>query len=172
MIDQQYLNEYYSTHWNRNPCSLNIKSGLRLLNKIKDNESVIDVGCGRNFFKGKIKNLIGIDPAFDEADVKCTILEYTTNEKFDVALCLGSLNYGDVNDVESNIEKVVSLLGTTARIYWRCNPGVADHEHDGCKQIPFYQWSIAEHKRLSSKFGFSLIECEFEGPRIYAEWTR
>ena len=34
----------------------------RLLDKIAWYESVIDVGCGYNLFKGKIHNLTGIDP--------------------------------------------------------------------------------------------------------------
>jgi hypothetical protein len=175
-VNQQYLNNYFGNIWHKHsdPCTKENKSGLELLTKITDNDSVIDVGCGRNPFKGKIKNLLGVDPAFDQADVKCTIDEFVTDTKFDVALCLGSINFGSKEDIERQITKVVSLLKPNARIYWRCNPGQQDHPDAGCELIEFYPWSIEEHVRLSELFGFKLVECTWEqnGRRIYAEWQR
>ena len=176
MVDQNFLNYYFGTIWHTNssPIDKFEKSGKTLLDKINSNERVIDVGCGTNPFKHLIPNLIGIDPAFDQADHKCTIDDYNTDTKFDVALCLGSINFGDVEDIERQISKVISLLNTSARIYWRCNPGRQDHPSEECKQINFYPWTIEEHIRLSNKFGFKLIECVWEndGKRIYAEWKR
>ena len=32
-------------------------------------DNVVDIGCGFNEFKGKITNLIGIDPYNDKADI-------------------------------------------------------------------------------------------------------
>ena len=143
------------------------------MNKIKASETVIDVGCGTNPFKSLIPNLVGVDPAFDQADHKVTIEDFITDQKFDVALCLGSINFGDVSVIERQIEKVVSLLNPNARIYWRCNPGQQDHPSEECKQIEFYPWSIEEHIRLSDKFGFMLTECTWDnGNRLYAEWKR
>jgi hypothetical protein len=175
-VDQQYLNNYFGNIWHKHsdPCNKQTKSGLELLSKITDNDSVIDIGCGTNPFKGKIKNLIGIDPAFDQADVKSTINEFTTDQTFDIALCLGSINFGDVVDIERQIAKIVSLLKPSCRIFWRCNPGQQDHPDPACKDINFYPWTIEEHVRLSTKFGFKLVECCWEqnGSRIYAEWQR
>jgi hypothetical protein len=175
-VDQNYLNQYFGNIWYKNsdPCKNDTKSGLQLVDKIGNYETVIDVGCGTNPFKGVIPNLVGIDPAFDQADVKCTIEEFTTDQKFDVALCLGSINFGDVADIERQIEKIASLLHPHGRIYWRCNPGQKDHPDPGCDHINFYNWSIKEHFRLSNKFGFKLVECCWEqnGRRIYAEWIR
>jgi hypothetical protein len=175
-VDQKYLNYYFGNIWhtNSNPCIQNEKSGMLLLDKIGLEDEVIDVGCGTNPFKGLIKNLIGIDPAFDQADVKCGIDEFETDKKFDVALCLGSINFGDVTVIERQITKVVSLLKPTARIYWRCNPGQQDHPSKECENINFYTWSIDEHIRLANKFGFNLNECCWENNnrRIYAEWIR
>ena len=176
MINQEYLNSYFGNIWHKhsNPSKKNTQSGLQILSKIQTDEYVLDVGCGTNPFKGSIAHLIGIDPAFDQADVKCTIDEFQTDIKFDVALCLGSINFGDVNDIERQIAKVVSLLTPSGRIYWRCNPGMQDHHDPACKQIEFYPWSIQEHIRLSNKFEFNLIECGWEqdNSRIYAEWLR
>jgi hypothetical protein len=174
-VNQEYLNYYFGTIWHTNssPISKFEKSGITLVDKINDSEQVIDVGCGVNPFKGLINNLVGIDPAFDQADVKCGIDEYETDQKFDVALCLGSINFGDVDDIERQIAKVVSLLKPTARIYWRCNPGQQDHPSKECELIDFYPWSFSEHIRLSDKFGFKLMECSWENNRrIYAEWKR
>jgi hypothetical protein len=175
-VDQNYLNEYFGNIWYKNsdPCKKNTKSGLQLVDKIGNYETVIDVGCGTNPFKGLIPNLIGIDPAFNQADYRCTIDDFVTEKKFDVALCLGSINFGDIADIERQIQKVIDLLEPHGRIYWRCNPGQKDHPDPGCEQINFYPWSIEEHVRLSTKFGFNLAECcwEQEGRRIYAEWTR
>ena len=175
-VDQNYLNQYFGNIWHTNsdPCNKNTKSGQQLIGKIDNHETVLDVGCGTNPFKRVIPNLVGIDPAFDQADYKCGIDDFVTNKKFDVALCLGSINFGDVLDIERQIQKVVDLLEPHGRIYWRCNPGQKDHPDPGCEQINFYLWSIEEHVRLSAKFGFRLMECcwEQEGRRIYAEWHR
>ena len=81
-VDQNYLNYYFGNIWyhiagNRQQFD---KTGLALIDKIKEGETVIDVGCGANPFKGRIPNLIGIDPAFDQADVKCGIDEYETDQ--------------------------------------------------------------------------------------------
>ena len=174
-VNQNYLNEYFHTTWHRKNGSLDNleKTGWALINKINPGESVVDVGCGANPFKGKIPNLIGFDPAFDQADVKCTIEEFTTDEKFDVAFCLGSINFGDVADIERQIAKVITLLKSKARIYWRCNPGAQDHGNEECKEISFYPWTMEEHVRLAELFKFKLVECSWDTRnRIYAEWTR
>ena len=173
-VDQNLLNQYFGTIWHQhsNPSKKDTKSGKQLISKILPHETVIDVGCGTNPFKGVIPNLIGIDPAFDQADYKVGIDEFDTEEKFDVALCLGSINFGEKEDIERQIAKVISLLKPNGRIYWRCNPGRQDHPSDDCKNIPFYPWSIPEHVRLADMFKAKLIECCWEenGRRLYAEW--
>lgn len=175
MTDQALLNDYFANHWHRkngNLAQFN-KTGLDLVNKIKPTDRVLDVGCGKNPFKGLIPNLVGIDPAFDEADVKCTIEEFSTHDLFDVALCLGSINFGNSERIEQQIAKIVKLLKPQATIYWRCNPGQQDHNNEECKAIDFYPWSIEEHVRLADMFGFLLVECSWDTKnRIYAEWRR
>lgn len=174
-VDQNYLNYYFGNIWHKNssPIEKFEKSGKSLINKILPGELVIDVGCGVNPYKNLIPNLIGVDPAFDQADYKCSIEDFEIQDKFDVAFCLGSINFGDVEVIERQIAKVVSLLKPQARIYWRCNPGQQDHPSEECKKINFYPWSVEEHIRLSDKFKFTLIECSWEnGRRLYAEWKR
>jgi hypothetical protein len=170
-MKQSELNKYFSTKWTSN-LNQYTYSGWALVDKIQSDESVLDVGCGFNEFKSHILNLVGIDPANDRADVKLPIEEYSPPHKFDVALCLGSINFGDKLIIMRQIACVVNCLNTTARIYWRCNPGLADHGNEACKDIDFYPWSIDEHVKLSELFGFKLMACCWDNDRIYAEWSR
>lgn len=179
MLNQQHLNDYFSGPWRQRDRSLDRlqKTGWSLIDKIKPGELVVDVGCGSNPFKGKIPNLVGFDPAFDEADMHCTLEEYVTRWKigcYDVAFCLGSINFGDAGNIEHQIGLVDSLLrGPGSRIYWRCNPGLKDHGNSECESVPFYPWSFLEHIRLSDKFNYRLQEVSWDvNDRIYAEWIK
>jgi hypothetical protein len=170
-MKQDELNNYFSTKWKSNLDQYQY-SGWALVDKIQFNELVLDVGCGFNEFKPRILNLTGIDPANDRADYKVSIEEYSPPHKFDVAFCLGSINFGDKLTIMNQIACVINCLNPTARIYWRCNPGLADHGNAACKDIDFYPWSIDEHVKLSELFGFRLITCWWDNDRIYAEWSR
>lgn len=174
-MNQQELNEYFSTEWRSN-LDQYIYSGLALIDKVRSNELVLDVGCGYNEFKSRIPNLIGVDPANDAADVKQPIEYFAADDankhKFDIAFCLGSINFGNKLNIMTQIACVINCLKSSARIYWRCNPGLADHGNTKCKAIDFYPWSIEEHVKLSELFGFKLTVACWDGNRIYAEWSR
>lgn len=177
MINQQELNEYFSTIWLKQRGSDFFNrfelTGWKLLEHINPGEWVLDVGCAGNFFKDKIENLVGIDPAFDEADYKVSIEDFETEQRFDVAFCLGSINFGDEDIITRQIAKVLSLLKPKGRIYWRCNPGLYDHGNEECKKIPLFPWSLEKHVKLSEQFNCQLIECRWDkSDRIYAVWQR
>jgi len=91
-LDQKELNYYFANFWHSTTDHY-IYSGMTIIDKIQPDDEVIDVGCGRNQFKKHINKLTGIDPARDEADIKCTIEDFNPKLKFDVALCLGSINF-------------------------------------------------------------------------------
>jgi len=176
-IDQQALNIYFAGAWRQRNRSIGQYqfTGERLIEKINAGESVIDIGCGINPYRGYIPNLVGIDPAFPEADHQCTLEEFVSRgviQRFNVAFCLGSINFGTREDIEHQISLVTRLLRTRgARIYWRCNPGQKDHGNRECESIPFYDWSFDEHVRLSELFGFEIGEMDWDSNnRIYAEW--
>jgi hypothetical protein len=170
-MKQDDLNKYFSTIWTSNLDQYQY-SGWAIADKIRSNELVLDVGCGFNEFKSRILNLVGIDPANNRADYKVSIEEFNATNYFDVALCLGSINFGDEANILNQIRCVVACLKPQARIYWRCNSGYADHGNEECKDIEFYPWSIDEHVKLSELFGFRLMTCCWDGNRIYAEWSR
>lgn len=171
-MSQDSLNLYFKNIWKSNITQYSW-SGFSLVDKIKSDEHVLDVGCGFNEFKPYIKNLIGIDPANDSADVVCAIEDFKSDIKFDVAFCLGSINFGDEENIRNQINCVVNCLKPQARIYWRCNPGLQDHGNKECKDIDFYPWTIEKHIELTDIFKFRLDKvCWDTGNRIYAEWSR
>ena len=171
-MNQQSLNKYFSTEWSGFLGRYEY-SGYELTAKVQPHEHVLDVGCGLNEFSGLIPNLIGIDPAFDEADVRCTIEDYKSDQLFDVAFCLGSINFGKKKKILEQIQLVVNLLKPRARIYWRCNPGQADHGNEACKSIDFFPWSAELLQEFAEQFGFTVADLQQDSNnRIYCEWVR
>ena len=131
------------------------------------------LGVDQIHSKGKIKNLVGIDPAYDEADHNVTIEEFTTDDKFDVAFCLGSINFGSFDTIIAQIDRVVNLLKPNARIYWRSNPGQNDHPHEDCNKIDFFPWTFDKHRKFAEMFGFEVTDLKWDNcDRIYAVWER
>lgn len=156
-----------------------VRTGYKLLDKVQPIETILDVGCGFNLFKEHRPNtLIGIDPVTEEADYQCTIENFVTDQTFDVAFCLGSLQFGNLDHITLQIQKISSLLKPTGRIYWRCNPASNFTWH--------YRWTLQDHKSLSNTLGFNLIDFNIEyedrnlGSQIdqnnpywfYAEWQK
>jgi len=180
MHNQNLLNEYFSTKWKPNS-NIHTYSGPAVIaQKISAHEQVLDVGCGQNPFKTLLPNVVGIDPAFAEADVHCTIEQFETDQRFDVATCLGSINFGTEQTIRTQIAKVVSLLKPQARIYWRLNPGRKDHADPACEQVPFFPWTLDFLNELAAEHGFRQQNAQTESGaslgkdvvRLYAEWHR
>jgi len=171
-MDQHTLDKYFSTHWHSNIDQYEY-SGWALVQKIKLGESVLDVGCGTNPFRDRIANLTGIDPAFDQADYKCTIEQFESNIQFNVAFCLGSINFGSEAIILKQIGHVVDLLTPHARIYWRCNPGRQDHGNEHCQEIDFFNWTPELLHQYAEQFGFRVADLQQDSNnRIYCEWIR
>ena len=175
MHDQKFLNEYFGSVW-KPTTEQYLYSGFALVDKIKDDEWVLDVGCGHNGFKGKIKNLIGIDPGCEQADIMTTIEDYEPDRLFDVAFCLGSLNFGQGDIVPNQIAKVVSCMKVRSRIYWRVNPGLYDHDSKLCEKCDFYPWDAELLEYHAESNGYKCVEIledsNGKNYRLYAEWIR
>ena len=169
---KETLKEYFGKHWVSRTSTFTY-SNHSIADKIAPHERVIDIGCGNNEFKPIIKNLTAIDLANPNADIVIDIEDYTTDELYDVALCLGSIQYGTREDLTRQITKVVSLLTPQCRIYWRTNTGVRDQPHSMTNIIPYYPWTEQEHHSFAHQFGFVvdfIIEDKYG--RLYAEWSK
>ena len=166
------VKEYFGKHWTSRTSTYKY-SNHSIAEKIKQHERVIDIGCGFNEFKPIIENLVGIDIVNPKADVVVDLEHYKSKDKFDVALCLGSIQYGDDNDMTRQIGKVANILKPTSRIYWRSNTGVRDHKNEMVKIVPYYPWTKQKHEQYAKQFGFKVdfIADDSHG-RIYAEWSR
>lgn len=167
---------YFSNHWKSDFYSY-LYTGPTLANKMQKHERILDVGCGNNYFMPYFPNLIGIDPANDAAHIKTTLEDYNPATTFDVALCLGSLNFGTEDKIKTQLDKLHSLMNRTSRIYWRCNPGINDHSNTDGDKVVFYPWTIKKLKEFANYYHYTVndVELDFNAlghVRIYCEWVR
>ena len=157
-IDVACLHKYFSKYW-ENDIKKWKYSGLALVDEVNSlrPRAVLDVGCGYNEFKGKIDNLIGIDPYNDKADIQVSTLEYRTTQKFDVMLCLGSVNFGSRDKIISEVGRCVDLLEDGGTMFFRVNPGV-QHNKPEAKWIEFFAWNVPFIIELSEIFNLKVLD--------------
>jgi hypothetical protein len=171
IIDHAVLENYFSKVWQ--PQTKKYKySGLSIIdevNKLKP-RSVLDLGCGYNEFKGKISNLIGVDPYNDKADIKSSIINYNSTEPFDIVICLGSINFGSVDKIYNELEHAVNLTTPDGLLYFRANPGT-QHKAPEAKWIEFFTWSSQFIINSASTLNCSILDLRQEdgerGSRYY-----
>jgi len=157
-IDVACLHKYFSKYW-ENDIKKWKYSGLALVEEVNSLKprAVLDVGCGYNEFRGKIDNLIGIDPYNDRADLQVSTLEYRTTQKFDVMLCLGSVNFGSRDKIISEVGRCVDLLEDGGTMFFRVNPGV-QHNKPEAKWIEFFAWNVPFIIELSEIFNLKVLD--------------
>jgi SAM-dependent methyltransferase len=157
-IDVACLHKYFSKYW-ENDIKKWKYSGLALVEEVNSLKprAVLDVGCGYNEFRGKINNLIGIDPYNDKADHEVGTLEYRTDQKFDVIMCLGSINFGSRDKILSEIGRCVDLLEDGGTMFFRVNPGV-QHNKPEAKWIEFFAWNVPFIIELSEIFNLKVLD--------------
>jgi len=171
IIDHAVLKKYFSTVWQ--PQTKKYKySGLSIIDEVNNlkPKNVLDLGCGYNEFKGKISNLIGVDPYNTKADIKSSILDYTNKELFDITICLGSINFGSVDKVYSELEHAVKLTAPNGLLYFRANPGT-QHTAPEAKWIEFFNWTSQFIINSAISLSCSIIDLRQEvgdrGSRYY-----
>jgi len=157
-IDVACLHKYFSKYW-ENDIKKWKYSGLALIDEVNSLKprAVLDVGCGYNEFRGKIDNLIGIDPYNDKADHEVGTLEYRTDQKFDVIMCLGSINFGSRDKILSEMGRCVDLLEDGGTMFFRVNPGV-QHNKPEAKWIEFFAWNVPFIIELSEMFNLKVLD--------------
>ena len=121
------------------------------INTINPN-AVLDLGCGNNIYKGKIKNLIGIDILDNNLqDVNAPLenLPYD-NDYADAILALGSINFGDEELIDKQFKEMIRVSKPGAIIYFRVMP-----EHN---LKPYYPWTIEKVLQKTLQFNLSYIQ--------------
>jgi len=172
-IDEAVLARYFGKIWQ--PTTKKFKySGLRLVDEIKQLQprSVLDLGCGYNEFKNQIPNLIGVDPYNKNADLQLHIIDYKTEQKFDVVIVLGSINFGSTDKIFAELEHAVNLCAQGGTMYFRVNPGLK-HEPPESEWISFYPWDANFITNCADYFGVQMIDMRNDTKgRIYFAWRR
>ena len=108
--------KYFKSNWQPDYSKFNY-SGWALLDKIKENDQILDIGCGYNLFKKHFGNrLYGIDPANNKADQVIAWEDYKPHKEFNVYFILGSLNFGTEENVEQQIAKLAKVTKKGDRI--------------------------------------------------------
>ena len=155
MVAKYNLETYFSGVWQDQNFKCLEYSGYQLVDYVNAQKpsSVLDVGCGYNRFKGKIKNLVGIDPYNDAADIKVSVEDYTS-APFEIALCLGSINFGDEKTIDKQIDKLHTLWRREA--IFRVNPGIPHAGWDDF--IEWYQWTPDKIHAIAEKYNYN-VEC-------------
>ena len=157
-IDTACLHKYFSKYWDNDMKKWKY-SGLALIDEVNalKPRAVLDVGCGYNEFKGKIDNLVGIDPYNNQADHEVGTLEYKTDQKFDVILCLGSVNFGSRDKIIAEVGRCVDLLANGGTMFFRVNPGV-QHDKPEADWIEFFAWNVPFIIELSEMFNLKILD--------------
>lgn len=125
-LDDRYMNRFFGEIWKPNT-EVYQYTGWALVEEInKQNpKAVLDFGCGYNPFKGRINNLVGIDPFNNCADYMVDILEFKVEpESFDHIIVFGSLNFNSRDEIDERFAKLVSVLMPGGKMYFRANPGI------------------------------------------------
>lgn len=111
---------------------------------------VVDIGCGHNYFKGKIQNLFGFDQSpFPNVD-KVSFIEDIdfAPESVDVALCLGSIQFGGLEVMIGQLKKIVSWVKPGGFIIMRSD-------------VPSGQWPLSTIELVSSQLNLSIAKGVF-----------
>ena len=157
-IDDACLHKYFSKYW-QNDMKKWKYSGVQLIDEVNalKPRAVLDVGCGYNEFKGRIDNLVGIDPYNDKADLQVSTLEYKTDNKYDVILCLGSVNFGDRDKIIAEVGRCVNLLAENGTMFFRVNPGV-QHDKPEAHWIEFFAWNVPFIIELAEIYNLKILD--------------
>jgi len=155
IISERYIKRFFSEIWRPRTDDYDY-TGWQLAEDItKQNpKNVLDVGCGYHPFKGKIPNLVGIDPYNHAADYEVDILEYKVKpESHDHIIALGSINFNSRADIEARFAHCVTLLEQGGKFYLRANPGIT---HKTGPYVDIFPWTFEVVNEFAEKYNLKL----------------
>lgn len=171
-LGKRYTHRFFAEIWKPRTGEYE-HTGWALVDEINalNPKSVLDVGCGFHPFKGRIQNLVGIDPYNSAADYEVDILEYKVKpNSHDVIIALGSINFNSRDEIEQRFAHCVNLLDTGGKFYLRANPGIP---HKTGPYVDIFPWSFAVVKELEEKYNLHLDTFKKDANnRLYFVYTK
>lgn len=156
-LSEKYIKRFFGEIWKPRTDEFTF-TGWQLVDEVNklNPESVLDVGCGYHPFKGRIQNIVGIDPYNNLADYQVDILEYEVKpETHDVILALGSINFNSKDEIENRFNHCVKLLKKNGHFYLRANPGIP---HKNGPYVEIFPWSFEIVNEFAEKYNLKLLE--------------
>lgn len=165
-LSERYINRFFGEIWKPRTGDYDY-TGWQLAEEVNklNPKSVLDVGCGYHPFKGRIQNVVGIDPYNNCADYMVDILDYKVKPgSHDVIMALGSINFNSRDEIEQRFSRCVELLQVGGRFYLRANPGIS---HKTGPYVDIFPWSFEIVNEFAEKYNLKLLEFKKDMDRLY-----
>ena len=171
-LSERYTHRFFAEIWKPRTGDYE-HTGWSLVDEINALEpvSVLDVGCGYHPFKGRIQNLVGIDPYNNCADYEVDILDYRVKPaSHDVIIALGSINFNSKDDIEQRFSHCVNLLKTNGKFYLRANPGIT---HKTGPYVEIFPWTFEVVNEFAETYNLRLETFKRDAnDRLYFVYTK
>jgi hypothetical protein len=128
---------------------------------------VLDIGCGQNFYKDKIQNLVGIDPYGPDADISADYFSGVYGEIADVILVLGVLEYGSRQTVIDKLQFMHRNCHAETQVFFRFNISPRfEHEilpdYDICYFMDKLVQTPAEWNSTVEEAGYQILHSDWD----------
>ena len=171
-LSERYILRFFSEIWKPRTGDYE-HTGWELANEVNklNPASVLDVGCGYHPFKGRIQNLIGIDPYNNCADYEVDILDYKVKpESHDVIIALGSINFNSRDEIQQRFAHCVTLLKTGGKFFLRANPGIT---HKTGPYVEIFNWTFEVVNEFAELYNLKLDTFKRDAnERLYFVYTK
>lgn len=170
-LSERYIDRFFREIWKPRTGDYDY-TGWALADRIAEQnpQNVLDVGCGYHPFKGRIPNLVGIDPYNNCADYQVDILEYRVKHRHDHIIALGSINFNSQDEIEARFSHCVNLLETGGYFYLRANPGIP---HRTGPYVDIFPWSFEIVNEFADKYCLKLLEFKRDSnERLYFSYQK
>jgi SAM-dependent methyltransferase len=171
-LSERYILRFFSEIWKPRTGDYE-HTGWELADEINklNPEKVLDVGCGYHPFKGRINNIIGIDPYNNCADYEVDILDYKVKpESHDVIIALGSINFNSRDEIQARFAHCVSLLKPGGKFFLRANPGIT---HKTGPYVEIFNWTFEVVNEFAETYNLKLNTFKKDAnDRLYFVYTK
>ena len=82
-------------------------------------------------------------------------MDYRVNQKYDHIIALGSINFGNSEDIAKRFEHCVNLLLPGGKFYLRANPGIT---HKNGPYVEIFPWSFEIVSAFAEQYNLKLLK--------------